>query len=208
MRNLRVKNPRVDTPVIDQLPRVDAHREPVKDAPEPVKDAPVARPEVPVSRELLNLLIKIGAIAAVLVLTFTFVYGLQRNTDPGMAPAVKDGDLVMFYRLDKDYAIGDLLLVDFQGESQVRRVVAKAGDTVDISDGGLIVNGALQQEPDIYQQSRRYADGVSFPLTVGQGQVFVLGDARENASDSRVYGPLDTKDTGGTVIVIVRGRGL
>ena len=201
MGSLRVSKPREPKPVVDQLPRPDAHRE-------PVEPAAVARPEVSTTRELLNLLIKIGAIAAVLVLTFTFVYGLERNTDPGMTPAVKDGDLVMFYRLDKDYAVGDLLLVDFQGESQVRRVVAKAGDTVDISDGGLIVNGALQQEPNIYEQSRRYADGVSFPLTVGPGQVFVLGDARENASDSRVYGPLDAKDTGGTVIVIVRGRGL
>jgi len=161
-----------------------------------------------VARELLPLLIKIVAILAVATLVFTFLYGLTRNTDPDMAPAVKDGDLVLFYRLDKDYAIGDLLLLGFQGNQQVRRVIAKAGDTVDITEAGLVINGAIQQEPGINQTTRRYQDTVSFPLTVGQGQVFVLGDSRENATDSRVYGPVNTDDTLGTVITIIRWRGL
>jgi signal peptidase I len=157
-------------------------------------------------RDLGALGIKIVIIAVVFVLVFTFLYGFDRNTDPGMAPMVKDGDLTVFYRLDKDYVIGDLLVLKFQGELQVRRVVAKAGDVVDITKDGLIINGALQQEPNIYQKIRRYDDSVSFPLTVGQGQVFVLGDAREDATDSRVYGPVNVDDTHGTVITIVRPR--
>ena len=159
-------------------------------------------------RELGMLGIKISVIAMAFALFFTFIYGFHRNTDPDMFPMLKDGDLIMFYRLEKNYAIGDLLLLDFRGESQVRRVVAKAGDTVDIIEEGLVINGALQQEPDIYQQTRRYEDGISFPLTVGQGQVFVLGDARENATDSRVYGPVNIKNTFGTVITAIRRRNL
>jgi len=171
--------------------------------------APQAKNRRPsVWRDLGNLALKIALIAAAFAVIFTFVYGFQRNADPGMAPMVKDGDLVMFYRLDKDYAIGDLLIVEYRGERQVRRVVAKAGDTVDITEDGLVINGALQQELDIYQQTRRYESAVSFPLTVGEGQVFVLGDARDNATDSRVYGPVDTKDTFGTVITVVRRRNL
>jgi len=154
------------------------------------------------------LVLKIEVIILIFTLVFTYFYGFSRNTDPDSAPAVKDGDLVIFCRLDKDYAVGDLLLLDFQGERQARRVVAKAGDTVDIAENGLIVNGALQQEPDIYQPTRRYESGVSFPLTVGQDQVFVLGDARENATDSRIYGPLDAKDTLGKVITVIRRRSL
>ena len=58
----------------------------------------------------------------------------------------------------------------------------------------------------IYQQTQRYAVGATFPLTVGEGQVFVLGDARENATDSRVYGAVEVKDTLGKVITILRRR--
>jgi len=165
------------------------------------------RPKEPsVWRDLGSLGVKIVTIALVFVLVFTFFYGLDRNTDPDMVPMVKDGDLVMFYRLDKDYAIGDLTVVRYQGKLEVRRVVAGAGDKVNITAEGLMVNGAFQQEPNIYQKTVRYAKGISFPLTVGKGQVFVLGDARKNATDSRVYGPVNTKDTLGTVITIIRRR--
>jgi len=168
-----------------------------------------SRPPEPPSvwRELGSLGIKIVVVVLVFVLIFTLLYGLQRNTDPDMFPMVKDGDLVMYYRLDKDYTAGDLLLLEYKGDTEVRRVVAKAGDTVDIKDGGLVVNGALQQEPAIFEKTQRYADGATFPLTVGPGQVFVLGDARNNATDSRVYGPVNEKDTLGKVITIIRRRG-
>jgi len=158
-------------------------------------------------RELGMLGLKIAAIVLVFVLIFTFLYGFQRNTDPDMFPMVKDGDLVLYYRLDKNYADEDLLLLKYKEDTEVRRVVAKAGDTVDIKDGELVVNGAIQQEPAIYEETQRYAEEVSFPLTVGPGQVFVLGDARGNATDSRVYGPVNTKDTLGKVITVIRQRG-
>ena len=157
-------------------------------------------------RELGTLGLKIVAIAVVCALIFTLFYGFDRNKDPDMTPLVKDGDLVVFYRLDKNYVAGDLVVLRYKGELETRRVVAGAGDTVDITGEGLVVNGALQQEPEIYQKTSRYAQGASFPLKVGKGQVFVLGDARENATDSRVYGPVNTKDTYGTVITLIRRR--
>jgi len=159
-------------------------------------------------KELAALAIKIMVIALVSVLIFTFLYGFHQNTDPDMRPMVQTGDLVLFYRLNRDYSIGDLLLLDFQGERQVRRVVARAGDTVDFADGELIINGSVQQESSIFQQTWRYETGVSFPLTVGDGQVFVLGDAREGATDSRLYGPVNKDDTLGTVITVIRRRHL
>ena len=175
----------------------------------PAPESPQAIPQQnSVWRDLLNLAIKIASIAIAFMLITTFLYGLHRNTDPSMNPMIKDGDLLMFYRLDKDYAIGDLLVLDYKGKRQTRRVVARAGDTVDITESGLIINNAIQQEPEIYQQTRRYDNGLSLPLIVGEGQVFVLGDARENATDSRVYGPVDVKDTLGTVITVLRRRNL
>lgn len=158
--------------------------------------------------EVLFLILKIGIIAVVLLVLFTFLYGLHRTADPSMKPAIKDGDLVMYYRLDKNYTAGDVLLLAFEGEIQVRRVVATAGDTVDIIEEGLMINGALQQELDIFTQTQRYTEGAVFPLTVGEGQVFVLADARTNATDSRIYGAVDTKNTMGKVITILRRRNI
>ena len=166
------------------------------------------KPGPSVWREFKPLGVKLAAIAVSAALLFGFVYGFYCNGEPGMNPLVRDGDLVIFYRWDKKYHAKDLVLLTFQGQRQVRRIIATAGDTVDITEEGLIINGALQQEWNIYQQTRRYAEGTDFPLTLKEGEVFVLGDARENAVDSRVYGPVNVKDTRGTVITILRRRNL
>ena len=169
---------------------------------------PERTPAPSVWRELLSLCIKIAMIAAVAAVIFQFVYGLHYNVDPSMNPSVKDGDLVMYYRLDKGYRAGDLLLLTFRGQTQLRRVIATAGDTVDITEDGLRINGALQQEPGIRQKTQRYTEGIDFPVTLKEHEVFVLGDAREGATDSRVYGAVNIEDTQGKVITLLRRRSL
>ena len=179
----------------------------VKDCPGDL-NPPIQYSPNSVLRDLIALGIKITAIVIIFAIIFTFVFAFHQNTDPDMSPMVKTGDLILLYRLGRDYAIGDLLVLNFQGERQVRRVVARAEDTVDIENGSLIVNGAAQQEPKIFGETWRYESGISFPLTVGVGQVFVLGDARKNATDSRIYGPVSIEDTLGTVITVIRHRNL
>jgi len=157
-------------------------------------------------KELAMLGVKIAVIILVAVLALTFIYGFHRVSDPGMSPMVRDGDLVMFNRLDREFAIRDLVVLDFEGQRQIRRVVAQAGDVVDITEDGLIINDAIVQELEIYYLTHRFEEGVDFPLTVGEGQVFVLGDARTNATDSRIYGPVYIQDTLGSVITVIRRR--
>jgi signal peptidase I len=161
-------------------------------------------------KDLLFLLAKIGVIVLVFVLLFTFLFGITRYGEPSMSPAIKDGDLVIFYRYtESGYQAQDVTVLDFEGQRQARRVVAVAGDTVDITaEAGLVVNGAAQQEPEIYQDTERYADGVAFPLTVPEGEVFVLGDGREGATDSRIYGCVKIEDTLGKVMTVIRRRNI
>jgi signal peptidase I len=159
-------------------------------------------------KDVLLLLAKIAVISLVFLLIFTFMFGIFRNPDAAMVPAVKDGDMVIFYRLDKEYVAQDTVVLEYEGQKQVRRVVATAGDVVDITEEGLLINGALQQEPGVSSPTQRYADGVEFPLTVKEGQVFVLGDGRANATDSRIYGAVDVEDTLGKVMTVLRRRNI
>lgn len=160
-------------------------------------------------KELGSLVLKIVVIISLFLITFTFIYGFHNVTEPHMSPMVNAGDIVIFFRLNRDYGMDTLVLLNFEGERQVRRVVAQTGDTVDIRpDGGLVVNGALIHEPMIFEQTWRLETGVQFPVTVGEGQVFLLGDARETAIDSRVYGPVYMRDTLGSVITVIRRRGM
>lgn len=95
--------------------------------------------------------------------------------------------------------IRDLYLVmwhvfEDNGKNTTGRVVAVAGDTVDITKDGLKINGADQVSQDIYFDTTQFKDGVDFPITVGEGQVFILGDNRPQASDSRTFGCIDLND--------------
>ncbi|MFM6851313.1 MAG: signal peptidase I [Terrabacter sp.] len=73
-----------------------------------------------------------------------------------------------------------------RGTSMVKRVVGLGGDTVELADGALVVNGTSMVEPFVDLES---VDGVWFgPVTVPADAVFVLGDARGGSVDSRDLG--------------------
>lgn len=158
--------------------------------------------------DILWLLVKIAFIFTVLVLLFTFMFGIYRNEDPSMIPAIKDGDLVMYYRLDKRYSANDVLTTELDGRNVALRVIAVAGDEVDIHDGDLYINGSMQTEYGIYTETERFEGGADFPMKVPEGSVFVLGDNRYNSTDSRILGPVAVEDTGGKVISLIRRRGI
>ncbi|MDO4288153.1 MAG: signal peptidase I [Eubacterium sp.] len=172
----------------------------------PEARAPRANKPPSLAEDLVYLLAKMGVVAIVIFALFAFVFGLTPVTDAGMEPAFNPGDLVMYYRLDKDYSQSDAIVVEADGEKQIRRVVAKGGDTVDFTDQGLVINGALQQEPDTATKTLPYEEGVSYPITLAEDEVFVLGDARDGASDSRAYGPVKLSDTCGKVMALLRRR--
>lgn len=106
-----------------------------------------------------------------------------------LGQGVKTGDIVVFHNPDTS-SEHDIL---------VKRVVAQAGQTVDCQNGKLVVDGVAQDES--YTQGSSYplssqAPGVniSFPYTVPEGCVWVMGDNRENSADSRYFGAVPQSD--------------
>ena len=89
--------------------------------------------EPSLAQDIIQLLLKIVIIIFAIILIFTFLYGIVRINDVSMKPAIKDGDLVMYYRLDKRFVSGDVAVFEDNGRNTTGRVVAVAGDTVDIS---------------------------------------------------------------------------
>lgn len=164
--------------------------------------------ETTIAQDIVQLLLKISIIILAVFLIFTFLYGIVRINDVSMKPAIKDGDLVMYYRLDKRFISGDVAVFEDDGKTTTGRVVAVAGDTVDITKNGLKINGAEQISQDIYFDTTQFKNGVDFPITVGEDQIFLLGDNRPQASDSRIYGCINIKDVRGKVIAVIRSRGI
>lgn len=157
--------------------------------------------------DILFLVLKLLIFLVLIEVMIFFVFGIYRCSDNMMSPAFKDGDLAIYYRLQKEFQPSDTVIIEKDGETQIRRIIAKPGDSVEITADGLKINGYLQQETGIYTETLPYTEGISFPITLEENEYFVLGDNRSEAKDSRIYGAVKKEEIKGTVITLLRHRG-
>lgn len=137
-------------------------------------------------------------ITALIFLVFGLIFGLSEVEGMSMFPTLKDGDRVVYLRRVREYKVGDIVAIDRPGEEgYVKRVAAVAGDVVNIIGGELYVNGKAEGESGAAGRTEAVGAEISYPLTVGPGEVFVLGDNRENSVDSRSFGPIPTEQIKG-----------
>ena len=153
-----------------------------------------------------KLLIKIAVLVIIVVIVLTWILGLHRMTGNNMFPFVKDGDLCIVYKLD-DYTTGDVVLYrNNEGKMKLGRIVAVGGQSVDFpKDGGYTVDGYQPSEEITYQTFG--ADGVKYPIDVGDDEVFIMNDFRSDTDDSRQFGSIKKSDIKGKLLFLIRRRG-
>ena len=125
-----------------------------------------------------------------------------------MRPAIVCGDEVEV-RNRKLPERGDIIAIKFGKENFIKRCIAIPGDTVQIKDGQVILNGIVQDESAYIEAARNtenYAGVIEMPITLQEGQYVVLGDNRNESRDSRDFGLVKAENIIGTVIKIDRGH--
>lgn len=143
----------------------------------------------PVLRACYEVVDSIKGAAVVVFLLFTLLFRVVGVDGGSMTPTLSDGDWVAVNGVVSEYQYGDIIVITQPWEKNVpiiKRVIAVGGDTVniDFDTREVFVNGEKLDEPYIAEPTRLHYD-VSFPLTVGEGKLFVMGDNRNNSLDSR-----------------------
>ena len=120
---------------------------------------------------LKSLLVKIVLILTVCYVVFTYFFGVLRMHGISMVPSISDGDLVVFYRLDKDYIRGDIIVFKTdENKTRVLRIVATEGQTVDINGSGeLMINNHVEEEQSYFKTEEVDDSSVKFPYVVEPG---------------------------------------
>ena len=143
------------------------------------------------------------------VLIFVFVARVIDVVGHSMEPTLIEGDKIVITRFAGAYERGDIIVLrkdSFREEPIVKRVIAVAGETIDIDfrQGIVYVNGEALDEPYVNELTYEPEDFESYekPVVVPEGCVFVMGDNRNNSTDSRreTIGFVDTRYILGKVI--------
>ena len=137
----------------------------------------------------------------ILFILLKVIFGIAIVEGNSMRPYLRDKSGTLFYRLTKEYKIDDIVIFPEDNDLLIKRIIGTEGDTIDIDNqtGTLYVNGEKENRIGI-GQTYTETDGILFPLVVGKGEVFVLGDNRADSKDSRYFGLIKTKDIKGRVI--------
>lgn len=167
-------------------------------------------------RALYSFLIKTVLLAAVIYVLFFHIVGITIMPGRDMYPRLDSGDLLLYYRLEKNIKYQDIIVFDKAaengGETQlfVSRVIGAPGDTVEITEEhGLRVNGNALSETNIFYQTMPYEEGTAeYPVKLGEGEYFVLADQRNGGMDSRYFGIVKISEIRGVVITVVRRNNL
>jgi signal peptidase I len=144
-----------------------------------------------------------AAVYATLIVTFGFQ--VARVDGLSMAPTLEDHDRLIVNKLVYELSEprpGDIVMLYYPLNPEkmfVKRVIAKEGDIVRIVDGHVYVNDVPLHDDYVPQEFRSHDD--YGPQVVQQGYYFVMGDHRNNSSDSRHWGQVPKKYIVGKVKV-------
>lgn len=154
---------------------------------------------------MLEIVVFIALVVACTAFLRTFVIGVYEIPSGSMIDTLEIGDRIVSEKisyLSSDPVRGDIVTFDdpeINGRTLIKRVIATEGQTIDFDgEGHVVVDGVILYEP--------YTDGkqsypfestapdveISYPYTVPDGCIWVMGDNRTDSQDSRYFGAVQT----------------
>ena len=146
--------------------------------------------EYSLKREIISTVLYLLAVVA---LTFLFVQFVGQRTHvngDSMNATLEDGDNLIVDKISyrfKDPERFDIIVFPYQYQENtyyIKRIIGMPGETVQVKDGMIYIDGEVLEE-SYGKEVMNHAGVAADPITLGEDEYFVLGDNRNNSSDSR-----------------------
>lgn len=141
-------------------------------------------------KELVGMLIYMGIVLGVTFLIITFVGQRTHVSGESMENTLDDGDQLIVDKITyrfRDPERFDIIVFPFHYKENtyyIKRIIGLPGETVQIADGMIYIDGKILEES--YGREVMQDPGIAAePITLGEDEYFVLGDNRNQSSDSR-----------------------
>ena len=164
-----------------------------------------------------NLAVSVGKFFAVLVVIFliavlirTFVFSPFEIPSGSMEDTIVPSDMVFSEKISyhfRDPEPGEIVTFADPNKADrtlIKRVIAVGGQTVDLQDGSVYVDGKKLDEPytkdstpSSYPLTASDGSSIEYPYTVPQGEIWVMGDNRTESADSRYFGSVPISSVSG-----------
>lgn len=146
--------------------------------------------EYSLKKEIIGTVLYVAAVMCVIMLFIQFV--AQRTCVDGssMNDTLQDGDNLMVDKLSYRFTEPeryDIIVFPYEHKANtyyIKRIIGMPGETVQVKDGMVYIDGKVQVEP-YGKEYMEYAGIAGEPIKLGRDEYFVLGDNRNNSSDSR-----------------------
>ncbi|WP_069997587.1 signal peptidase I [Cellulosilyticum sp. I15G10I2] len=142
-------------------------------------------------------------LAVLMALLFTvFIISHNKIPSPSMVDTINEGDHILTSMLPyyyRDPHRGEIVVFKQGDENWIKRVIGEPGDTIDILEGNVYVNGIKVDESNYVSEEGAseptpFLTSISFPYEVPSEHYFLMGDNRQQSHDSRYLGAISREN--------------
>lgn len=154
------------------------------------------------TKKILKDILPYLIVVILVILVRTFIITPAVVDGDSMLPGLQDNNIIILNKLDyklNQISRFDVVVVNYNGEKLIKRVIALPGEHVEYKNNSLYINGFVVNENFNHEDTHDFKlESIGY-LSIPGDKYFVVGDNRTDSTDSRAIGLIDKKDIMGSV---------
>lgn len=139
----------------------------------------------------------------IVVLIRTFIVTPVRVDGASMNPTLNNGDIMLLNKFDKKYKRFDIVVVNYDGTKLIKRIIGLPGEHIRYLNNKLYINNKIIKDIELDVKTDNFnIKDLNYDI-IPEDCYFVMGDNRNNSTDSRIIGPINKSDVVGKTKIVL-----